>query len=87
MASFKFNFIKLLLILIPCFPDPDRGVDVLVNFIRLRGVIQSELVGLRFKALSDVVDETNESLFADLGIISLTIERLRLTTLTGGTCI
>jgi hypothetical protein len=62
-------------------------VDVLVNFIRLRGVIQSELVGLLFKALSDVVDETNESLFADLGIISLTIERLRLTTLTGGTYI
>ena len=87
MASFKFNFIKLLLILIPGFTDPDRGVDVLVNFIRLRGVIQSELVGLRFKALSDVVDETNESLFADLGIISLTIERLRLTTLTGGTYI
>lgn len=87
MASFKFNFIKLLLILIPGLPDPDRGVDVLVNFIRLRGVIQSELVGLRFKALSDVVDETNESLFADLGIISLTIERLRLTTLAGGTYI
>jgi len=87
MASFKFNFIKLLLILSPCLPDPDRGVDVLVNFIRLRGVMQSELVGLRFKALSDVVDETSESLFADLGIISLTIERLRLTTLTGGTYI
>ena len=47
--------------------------------------MQSELVGLRFKALRDVVDETNESLFVDLGITSLTIERLRLATLRGGT--
>jgi hypothetical protein len=71
----------------PCLPEPDRGVDVLVYFIRLRGVIQSELVGLRFKALSDVVEETNESLFADLVITSLTIDRFLFATLTGGTCI
>jgi hypothetical protein len=71
--------------LIPFLPEPERGVDVLVCFIRLRGVIQSELVGLRFNALSDVVEETNESLFADLVITSLTIERFLFTTLTDGT--
>ncbi len=75
------------MILIPCLPEPDRGVEVLVYFMRLSGVIQSELVGLRFKALREVVDDTNESRFPDLGIISLTIERFRLITFTGGTCI
>jgi hypothetical protein len=68
-----------------CFPEPERGVDVLVYFIRLSGVMQSELVGLRFKALRDVVDETNESRFPDLGSTSFTIERLRFVTFTGGT--
>ena len=71
----------------PCLPEPDRGVEVLVYFMRLSGVIQSELVGLRFKALREVVDDTNESRFPDLGIISLTIERFRLITFTGGTYI
>ena len=62
-------------------------MEVLVYFIRLSGVMQSELVGLRFKALREVVDETNVSLFPDLGIISLTIDRFRLVTFTEGTCI
>lgn len=61
MTSLRFNFIRLLFIVIPILSSPDLGVDVLVYFIRLSGVMHSELVGLLFKALREAVDETKES--------------------------
>ena len=77
MAEFKFKFIKLRLMFILLLPfESDRGVEVLVYFILLIGVMQSELVGLLLRPLSEAVEDINESLFCDLGSSS-TIDKFR----------
>lgn len=77
IAEFKFKFIRLRLMFILFLPlESDRGVEVLVCFILLIGVIQSELVGLLFRPLREVVEDINESRLCDLGSSS-TIDRLR----------
>ena len=64
MAEFRFKFIRprLMLILLFAF-ESDRGVEVLVCFILLIGVMQSELVGLLLRPLSEAVEDINESRF------------------------
>ena len=77
MAEFKFKFIKLRLMFILLLPfESDLGVDVLVYFILLIGVMQSELVGLLLRPLSEAVEDINESRFCDLGSSS-TIDKFR----------